>query len=225
MWCSGSIKGQNIFRCTMYDAISRSLVVRSLVELSSISRHCLVVSPMGSLHTNHCPLENFQTPPIPFRDVSIAPVHVGRWDMISLKWVGLLARERIRCHHRLSLLCTCEVTSTLLPSEVFIAFCNLLNIPVAPGTIGMALYRKPKIRNHFCVEIRLALFGTPSRSEESFFLLVWGRVSSNFTVFIYQPRTVLLVLCLSSPLSNFFREIGSSLTLPWRFFGRENLSM
>ena len=151
MWCSGSIKGQKIWRCAIYAARSRSLMASSPLGFSSVSRHCGVVSPMGGIQTNHCVLGNFQTSPILFRDVYVSPVHVGRCGLIYLKWVGLSAKEQIRCYHRFSSSCTCAVRSTLLPSAVSSALYNLLNITVAPDISGTALCSKPKIQNHFCL--------------------------------------------------------------------------
>ena len=90
------------------------LMVRSLLGFPSISRIFALVSPMGSLQKNNCPLGLFQTPHIPFRYVSVDPSHMGRCSLISLKCVVLSSRGVIRCRHRFSSSFTCVVRITFI---------------------------------------------------------------------------------------------------------------
>ena len=65
----------------------------------------------------------------------------------------------------------------------------------------------------------------PSRSNDSFSLMVWVRASTNFMVSIDQPRTILVVIHLTYSLDNFFKEIGSSISLFLGLSGQNNSSM
>ena len=77
----------------MYYTSFRLLMARSPLGFSCVSRRCAIVSPMVSLHTNHCLLGFLQMAPIHFRDASVTPVHVGGCGLISLQCVSLSDRE------------------------------------------------------------------------------------------------------------------------------------
>ena len=119
MYCIGSIKVQKIWRCPIYAASSRLVMVRFPICFSSTSRHCTVVSPMGGLNTNHFLFRLLQTPNIPFRHASVPPINVGRCGLIYLKCVGLSAREQLNFRHRFSSLFTCAARNTLLTLSGF----------------------------------------------------------------------------------------------------------
>ena len=161
-------------------------------------------------------------PPIPFRDVSVALVHVVGCGLFPLKWVVLSARDWKFYPNRFSLSCTCAVRSTILSLAVFRAWYDLLKIPVDPDISGTDIRCKPKSQNHFHLEIRLALLDTPLRADDSSSLLICFRIRIKFAVSISQPRTVLVVLHLAPHLYNFLREIVSSLDLYWGLLGGKN---
>ena len=157
----------------MYAAISRPLMMRALLEFSSVSICCDVVSPMVSLHTKHSRLEFCRR--LQFLS-TIRPSLLSMWEwggLISIKCVGISARQIIRFRHRFCSSCTCAVRSTLLTSEVLRACYNLLNISTTTCIDGMALRIKPKSRNHSCLGILLDILGITSRARTVSILLFW----------------------------------------------------
>ena len=53
----------------------------------------------GNHHMCHSPEGLWQTPPILVREASVAPIHVGRCGLISLRCVGLAANDATRWRH------------------------------------------------------------------------------------------------------------------------------
>ena len=112
------IRGAKIWRWVTYASRSRSLPVRSLWVFSSARNICYLFSPTWSLHKNHSTLGLWNTDTIPLMDVYVPPFQVGGCGLITLKYVGQMDNEAMRCHHRFSLLCTCGIIITRISSAV-----------------------------------------------------------------------------------------------------------
>ena len=69
--------GAKMWRCTMYDASSRSFIVKYPSVLESMSSLWEVFMPTGIRQTKCCPLGLRHIPPIPVKEASVEPFQVG----------------------------------------------------------------------------------------------------------------------------------------------------
>ena len=86
----------------MYTARFKSLMVKkpwgfSLVRMLA----CMAVLNFFH-HTCHSPEGLWQTLPIPVREASVAPIHVGGCGLISRRCMGLAANDATRWRHTVS---------------------------------------------------------------------------------------------------------------------------
>ena len=61
-----------------------------------------MVVPNVSLHTCHSPEGLWQNMPMPVKEASVAPIHVGGCGLIYRRCVGLAANDTTRWRHRVS---------------------------------------------------------------------------------------------------------------------------
>ena len=96
MCSSGAMRGANRCRWAMYAASLRSLMVRNPVGFTSVRMWARMAVLNVSRHTCQSPFGLRQTPPMPVREASVAPIHVGRCGLISRRCVGLVANDAAR---------------------------------------------------------------------------------------------------------------------------------
>ena len=88
----------------MYDASSKSLMVKNPWGFSSVRMLACMAVLNFSRHMCHSPEGLWQTPPMPMMEASVAPIHVGGCGLISCTYVGLTANYATRwCHTIISL--------------------------------------------------------------------------------------------------------------------------
>ena len=83
----------------MYTASSKSLMVKNPRGFSSVRMWACMAVLNVSLHTCHTPEGLWQTPPMPVREASVAPIHVVGCGLISRRCVGLAANYANRWRH------------------------------------------------------------------------------------------------------------------------------
>ena len=96
MCLSGSMRGANRCRWAMYAAISRSLMVRNLVGFASVRMWERMAVLNVSRHTCQSPFGLRQTPPMPVREASVAPIHMVECGLLLRRCVGLVANDATR---------------------------------------------------------------------------------------------------------------------------------
>ena len=82
MWPSGAMCGSKMWRWAMYAASSRSLMVKNPLGFLSARMWDRMAVPNVSRYMCHSPDGLYQTTPIPVREASVAPIHVGGCGMI-----------------------------------------------------------------------------------------------------------------------------------------------
>ena len=93
MCSSGAMRGANRCRWAMYATSSRSLMVKNPLGFSSVRMWARTAVLNVSCHTCQYPFGLKQTPPMPVREASVAPIHVGGCGLISRRCVGLVAND------------------------------------------------------------------------------------------------------------------------------------
>ena len=86
----------------MYAASSKLLMVKNPWGFSSERILDFMAVLNVSRHTCHSPEGLCQTPPMPVREASVAPIHVGGCGMVSRRCVGLAANDATRWRHTVS---------------------------------------------------------------------------------------------------------------------------
>ena len=102
MWSSGAIRGEKMWRWEMYAASSRSLMVNITFGLFSVRMWSRMAVMNISRNTCHYPDGLYQTPPIPVREASVAPIHMGGCGLIYLRCIGLVTNDATRWLHNVS---------------------------------------------------------------------------------------------------------------------------
>ena len=82
MCSSGNMRGAKMWRWAMYTASSRSLMVKNPLGFLSARMWDRMAVPNVSRYMCHSPDGLYQTTPIPVREASVAPIHVGGCGMI-----------------------------------------------------------------------------------------------------------------------------------------------
>ena len=147
--------------------------------------HMAVIN--ASRHTCHSPKGLKQTPTMPMREASVAPMHVWELVIISLIWVGFSAREATRCHNSMSSAWTGADSSIWNPWAILSLCSSRVNMLAAPDMEGTVLRRVP---SHFCqwqCEHLCAMVGMVFIRGLSFPLQSSGSVRTCWTVSISQP--------------------------------------
>ena len=93
MCLSGAMRGANRFRWAMYAARSRLLMVRNPLGFSSVRMWARMAVLNVSRHICQFPFGLQQNPPMPVREASMAPIHVGGCGLILRRCVGLIAND------------------------------------------------------------------------------------------------------------------------------------
>ena len=86
----------------MYVAISKSLMVKNTWVFSLVRMLDCMEVLNDSRHTCNYPEGMWQTPPMPVREASVAPIHVGGCVLISRRCIGLAANDATRWRHTVS---------------------------------------------------------------------------------------------------------------------------
>ena len=92
MCLRGSMWGVKMCRWDMYGVSYRSLIVKNNWGVSSVIMFSRMAVPNASRHTCHSPEWMKQNLPVPMRDYSVTPIHVGRLGFISIRCVGISFR-------------------------------------------------------------------------------------------------------------------------------------
>ena len=96
-----------------------------------------------SRHTCYSPDGLQQTPPMPVRGASLAPIHVGGLGLISLRCVGMVDKDGTRWRHRFSLEWTGADKFIRSPLAVLSTHWRWVNMPAALAMAGTVLRRFP----------------------------------------------------------------------------------
>ena len=118
-----------------------------------------------SRHMCHSPDGLYQTPPMPVREASVAPIHVGGGSLISLKCFCLVANYATRCRHKVGSAWTSVGRFIRRPLAVLSACWRRVNTPAAPDMASTVLRRVPSSFFQRRREHRLALGGMVSSRE------------------------------------------------------------
>ena len=139
----------------------------------------------------------------------------GVGGLISLRCVGLVAKDATRWRHKVSSAWNGVDSFIRCPFAVLSACWRQVNIPAAPAMAGPVLHRVPSSLCQRHQEHRLALGagGVVSSREGRFCLRSSGRVRTYLTVSISHLRTTFCVLQVTSPLWSFLGGIDSSLVV------------
>ena len=83
----------------MYAVSSRLFIIKKPSRFSSVVMLARMVVLNDSHHMCHYLKGMHQKPPMPVRDTSVPPIHVGGLGLIYLRWVVVSARESMRCRN------------------------------------------------------------------------------------------------------------------------------
>ena len=83
MCSSGTMRGAKRSMWAMYAASSRSFMVKNPWGFSLVIMLARMAVLNVSRHTCHSPDGLHQTPPIPVKEASMSPIHVGGCGLIS----------------------------------------------------------------------------------------------------------------------------------------------
>ena len=83
----------------MYAARSKSLMVKNPCGFSSVRIWACMAVPNVSRHMCHSPEGLWQTPTVPVKETSVAPIHVGGCGLISRRCVDLAANNAAKWRH------------------------------------------------------------------------------------------------------------------------------
>ena len=164
-------------------------------------------------HTCHSHDGLYQTPSMPVREAPVAPIHVGRCGLISLRCVGLVNNDVTRWRHKVSSAWTGGDRFIRRLFAVLSACWRQVNILAFPAMVGTVLLRVPSSLCQRRQEHRLTLGGMVLIRERILRLQSSRRVRTCLTVSIAHHRTTFCLLRAASPLRSFLREIGSSLAV------------
>ena len=92
----GAMRGANRCRWTMHAASLRLLMVRNPLGFASARMWARMAVLNVSCHRCQSLSRLLQTPPMPVREASMAPIHVGVCGLISRRCVGLVANDATR---------------------------------------------------------------------------------------------------------------------------------
>ena len=96
MCLSGAMCGAKRWRWVMYTYRSRSLMVRNPLGLSSVRMLARMVVLNVIHHTCQSPDGMYHPLPMPVREASVSPIHVGGCGLISRRCVGLVDNDATR---------------------------------------------------------------------------------------------------------------------------------
>ena len=86
----------------MYAASSKSLMVNNPWRFSLVRMWAFMAVLNVSCHTCHSLEGIWQTPPMPVREASVAPINVGGCGLSSFRCVGLTANDATIWRHMVS---------------------------------------------------------------------------------------------------------------------------
>ena len=219
------MRGGEIWRCDSYTSRSRLLMVKNLCRLFSVIRYLRIATLKGRLHRCNSPEGLRQTPPIPWIEASVDPIHAVGLGRISLRLFRRHSRYPTRCRQRFSLSCTGVFRLMHRPFSYFIECCIRANTPVTPDIVETVLWIMPRIWLHWRQKKRFSRVG-----RNPGLILVWiycclGFSRTCWTVSMTHLRNTFLVLQAVSHFRSFFSNICSSFTVFCLSLGRNSFSM